>query len=63
MVRGRERVKVAEDVMDWVEERRKNRRRTAQGRCDEEDRKSGSKVQIFVKVDGSKTFPMDLQGM
>ena len=52
--------KVPEDVMDWVEVKRESRRRTAQGRCDEEDRKSVSKVQIFVKMDGSRTVAMDV---
>ena len=60
MVRGRVSERVAEDVMDWFEVKRKNRRRTAKGKRDEKDRKSGGKVQIFVKVDGSRTFSTDV---
>ena len=40
----------------WIEVRR--RTRTQEPRQPEEDRKNRPMVQIFVKVDGSKTFPL-----
>ena len=49
---------IFEDVMDWPEvRRRRDTRRT--GRCDEECRKERRLVQIFVNMDGSKTYPLD----
>ena len=48
MVRGRVSEEVAENVTDWVTVKRKKRS------------KSRKTVQIFVKVDGSKTRPMDV---
>ena len=40
----------------WIEVKR--RTRTQEPRLSKEARKNRQKVQIFVKVDGSKTFPL-----
>ena len=53
-------VKVVEDVMDWVTVKRRTKRRTVEEKRDEEGRKTPKVVQIFVKVDGAMTFPMDV---
>ena len=55
-----EREKVVDDVTDWVEVKRRNRRKTAQGKHEEEGRKNPRAVQIFVKVEGSKPYLLDV---
>ena len=53
--------KVVEDLMNWVEVKRKVKRRTAPGRCEEEARTSWRTVQVFVKVDRCKLITMDVE--
>ena len=60
MVRGRKSEQVAENVTAWVEVRRRTRGRAVQEGREDEGGKSCRTVQIFVKVDGSKTFPLDM---
>ena len=60
MVRGRASEKVFEDVLDWVEVKRRIKRRTAQGRREEEGKKNRKTVQMLVNVEGSKAFPLEV---
>ena len=60
MVPGRESEQVDEDVTGWVEVRRRTRRRGVQGGHGDEGGKCCQTVQIFVKMDGSGTFAMDV---
>ena len=59
MVPGRESGQVDEDVTGWVGVPRRTRKRVAQGHQDEGG-KSCKKVQIFVKMDGSRTIAVDV---
>ena len=52
---------VVENVMDWVEVKRRSGRKTARGKQQEESRKNCKTIQICVKVDGS-TVPSDKVG-
>ena len=51
---------VAVDVMDWLEVKRSISRRTAQRRHEGEGNDNCRMGQVFVKVDGSKRFPLDV---
>ena len=51
---------VAEDVMDWLEVKRSISRRTAQRRHEGDGNDNCRMGQVFVKVDGSKRFPLDV---
>ena len=51
---------VDEDVMDWAMAKRRTKKRTPRGKEEEESRKSGRMVQIFVKVDGSQAIAMEV---
>ena len=55
---GRESKHVAEDVLAWLVQN-KTRQGTTQGKHENESRKS-CQTEIFVKVDGSKAFPLDV---
>ena len=57
---GRESEQVAEDGTDWVEVRRRTRRRPVEEGDEDEGEESCRTVQIFVKMDGSKAFPMEV---
>ena len=59
-VLGKESEQVDEDVTGWVEVRRRIRRRAVGRRDNDEDVKSRELVQIFVKMDGSRTVAMDV---
>ena len=50
--------KVHQDAMDWVAVLKKTELRTERGKQEEEGMKSRSTVQILLKVDGSKAFPV-----
>ena len=52
--------KVAENVTDWVEAKRRPKGRMVVEWRQEEDWKSCPTVQIFVKVNGSKTLPLEV---
>ena len=51
---------VVEDVTDWVEVRRKSQRRTVEETRKDNDGKKCRTIQIFVKIDGSRTVVMDV---
>ena len=51
---------VVEDVTEWVDLKRNIRRRTTQGKHEEEGSMSCQTVQIFVKVIRSKAFPLGM---
>ena len=51
---------VVEDVTEWVELKRKIRRGTTQGKHEEEGSINCQSVQIFVKVERSKAFPLGM---
>ena len=51
---------IDEDVTGWVHVRRKTRRRVVREGDEDEGGKSCRTVQIFVKVDGSRTIAMDV---
>ena len=57
--------KVDQDAMDWVIVNRRTKPRaqprTQRGKQEEEARKNHRTVQIFVKVHGSKAFPLSLR--
>ena len=59
MVRGTESEQVVEDVTGWVEVRRGTRRREVEEDSDEGG-KSRKTVQIFAKIDGSRTIVVDV---
>ena len=60
IARGRESEQVAEDVTEWVEVRSRTRRRVEEGGHEDEGGESCRAVQIFVKVNGSTKFPLDV---
>ena len=60
MVQGTESEQVDEDVKGWVEVRRRTRRRVVEEGGNDEGGKSRKKVQIFVKMDGSRTIAVDV---
>ena len=62
MVLERESEQVDEDVMGWVEVRRRTRRRVVQEKKGTKMKagKSCKTVQIFVRMDGSRTIAMDV---
>ena len=60
MVPGREGEQVDEDATGWVEVRRRTRRRVAEGEREDERGERCKMVQIFVKMDGSRTIVMDV---
>ena len=60
MVPGRESEQVDEDATGWVEVRRSTRRRVVQEGHEDEGGKSCKTVQIFVKMDGSRTITTDV---
>ena len=60
MVQGTESEQVDEDVKVWVEVRRRTRRRVVEEGGIDEGGKSRKTVQIFVKMDGSRTLTMDV---
>ena len=57
---GKESEEVDLDATGWVEVRRRIRRRAVGRRDNDEDVKSRELVQIFVKMDGSRTVAMDV---
>ena len=60
MVSGRESEQVDEDETGWVEVRRRTRRRVVEEGGNDEGGKSRKKVQIFVKMNKSKTIAVDV---
>ena len=53
-------VKFVEYVIDWVELKRRTKRRPAQGRHEEEGRENRRTVQTLVKVRGFMAFPLEV---
>ena len=59
-LRKRKDKEVDEDVTGWVQVQRKTSRRVVQEGDEDEGGRSCEMVQIFVKVDGSRTIAMDV---
>ena len=55
----RESDQVAEDVLEWVVQK-KTTQGTTQGKHKEEESSKNCQTEIFVKVDGSNAFPLDV---